>query len=81
MADISHKIKKRLLTPSIKVWNHKLRFVISCGILAALGTLLGIYIAEPYYIFDPSNPISVVIVALSTGATIFIGSIFLAIID
>ncbi len=81
MPDLSQKIKTRFLTPSIKVWNHKLRYVISSGLLGGFGAILGIYIAVSYYIFDPYNPFSAVIVGLSTGATVFIGSIFLAIID
>lgn len=81
MSDVSQKINKRFLTPSIKVWNHKLCYIISSGQLGGFGAIFGIYIAVSYHVYNPHNPFSVAIVMLSTAVTVFIGSIFLAIID
>jgi len=78
MLDTSQKVKKRLLMPTIKVWNHKLRFVISSALFAFFGAILGIYIAESYHTFNLSTT-SVMIV--STMITVFVGTILLAIID
>ncbi len=78
MPYLSKKIKKRLLTPSIKVWNHKLRAAISSALLSFFGAILGIYISESYYIFNLSTTS---VMLLSTMATAFIGIILLAIID
>lgn len=78
MQDSSQKIKKRLLTPTIKVWNHKLRFVISSALLSFFGAIFGTYIAESYYIFNlPTTGVMV----LSTIATVLVGTTLLAIID
>ena len=78
MGDTSQKVKKRLITPTIKVWNHKLRFVISSALFAFFGAIIGIYIAESYYTFNLSTS-SVMIV--STMFIVFVGTILLAITD